>query len=893
MTVIASSTMRTRSTASSKAGVHDDDVLQKVTPKQEIISTAAAVACVAGAPGSVVPKTGASTRWQEKGSTTTRGRSKGDRDEWKKMKKMKVEKYDDFEEWVDGDTTRRYRPKDIDARKHLSGWAMRNTNNHNKKVLKKSCLGVFLCSKNCRTASGDSVTVRPATSDRARKKQGDKKCPRTGCDGKLYHLACSGKSGYPVTHFWRVTDTVILFQSKGVHDHPRPDVVKTTSQAKMALLEYHRTHRHERPKEICKKVGVHIHKSFNRVDRVARHLREVSNVDDVDPAVDGQPKETYSLRSHLRSLWSNAGIQRAEGASENHQYNTAVANGAVAGAGASGQGNYQNAYNNGRQNYTTFYQQQIDPAGWISYPTGTPHQEEYATAAFQSYKTSEAQQSVAIAGYHPSGYPYNTTVNSTGQEGNAMYDYAYNGGAVMAADPTVAGTGNLPSHEVQRYHGYPTADVGTMLTTNNQATTLDLNPMVNAYLVGNEMVSPQQGHAVLTPVKQALVSPAQGQKRPAPPDLHSLHEPASKQQRVGAGPSQMMSTATSRGVGEATTIKLSEHTPSINIDLSNFSDIFDIPSGLGDEGLAGRPKTPVYQSLSPAVPTTEADVAGQRVYSNDGSMRSSPALSDSSHVNVDGSSSASSPASQVGSLHSTPPPQSVIPHHNSPHHAPVLTTLDTHVAPRVAPVNTPVTSATGVVQEDGTFLDQLVSLYLGKEEKPIATLKNELHMYTADGQSTSGLPRSYGAFRHDDAMQHHIAASQALENFRPATTPSSITHTSAVHGSSTHHDFSSSYDRTSHPVTYRTSNALGPITESLISPLSSAHFDFSTSITDYYNNQQAIAIAAAAASVSSAGPAPVVSTSADTVSQLSAFTANYHTATQPSNVFGHAMNRHL
>ena len=35
----------------------------------------------------------------------------------------------------------RYSPYDTDARKHLSGWAMRNTNNHNKKVLKKSCLG--------------------------------------------------------------------------------------------------------------------------------------------------------------------------------------------------------------------------------------------------------------------------------------------------------------------------------------------------------------------------------------------------------------------------------------------------------------------------------------------------------------------------------------------------------------------------------------------------------------------------------------------------------------------------------------------------------------------------------------------------------------------------------
>ncbi len=39
----------------------------------------------------------------------------------------------------------RYSPVDVDARKHLSGWAMRNTNNHNKKVLKKSCLGKLNC----------------------------------------------------------------------------------------------------------------------------------------------------------------------------------------------------------------------------------------------------------------------------------------------------------------------------------------------------------------------------------------------------------------------------------------------------------------------------------------------------------------------------------------------------------------------------------------------------------------------------------------------------------------------------------------------------------------------------------------------------------------------------
>jgi hypothetical protein len=33
-----------------------------------------------------------------------------------------------------------------EARRHSSGWAMRNTNNHNVNILKKSCLGVLVCS---------------------------------------------------------------------------------------------------------------------------------------------------------------------------------------------------------------------------------------------------------------------------------------------------------------------------------------------------------------------------------------------------------------------------------------------------------------------------------------------------------------------------------------------------------------------------------------------------------------------------------------------------------------------------------------------------------------------------------------------------------------------------
>jgi hypothetical protein len=52
---------------------------------------------------------------------------------------------DGWPEWADGH--RRYIfPADMDeARRHSSGWAMRNTNNHNVNILKKSCLGVLVC----------------------------------------------------------------------------------------------------------------------------------------------------------------------------------------------------------------------------------------------------------------------------------------------------------------------------------------------------------------------------------------------------------------------------------------------------------------------------------------------------------------------------------------------------------------------------------------------------------------------------------------------------------------------------------------------------------------------------------------------------------------------------
>jgi len=48
---------------------------------------------------------------------------------------------------------------------------MRNTNNHNVNILKKSCLGVLVCSKRCNPRNGIMISIRPAICDKARKKQ--------------------------------------------------------------------------------------------------------------------------------------------------------------------------------------------------------------------------------------------------------------------------------------------------------------------------------------------------------------------------------------------------------------------------------------------------------------------------------------------------------------------------------------------------------------------------------------------------------------------------------------------------------------------------------------------------------------------------------------------------
>ncbi|XP_013200410.1 transcription factor glial cells missing 2-like, partial [Amyelois transitella] len=146
-----------------------------------------------------------------------------------------VVNFDQFSEWCNGHVRKVYPKSCEEARRHSSGWAMRNTNNHNVHILKKSCLGVVVCSARCRLRDGSKVHLRPAICDKARKKQQGKLCPNRLCNGgRLEVQPCRGHCGYPVTHFWRHTEDAIFFQAKGVHDHPRPEA-KGASEVRRSL----------------------------------------------------------------------------------------------------------------------------------------------------------------------------------------------------------------------------------------------------------------------------------------------------------------------------------------------------------------------------------------------------------------------------------------------------------------------------------------------------------------------------------------------------------------------------------------------------------------------------------------------------------------------------------
>ncbi|XP_053457540.1 chorion-specific transcription factor GCMb [Nycticebus coucang] len=142
--------------------------------------------------------------------------------------------FDHFREWPDGYVRFIYNSEEKKAQRHLSGWAMRNTNNHNGHILKKSCLGVVVCARACTLPDGSRLQLRPAICDKARLKQQKKACPN--CHSALELIPCRGHSGYPVTNFWRLDGNAIFFQAKGTHDHPRPES-KSETEARRSVIK--------------------------------------------------------------------------------------------------------------------------------------------------------------------------------------------------------------------------------------------------------------------------------------------------------------------------------------------------------------------------------------------------------------------------------------------------------------------------------------------------------------------------------------------------------------------------------------------------------------------------------------------------------------------------------
>nr|XP_033790464.1 chorion-specific transcription factor GCMb isoform X1 [Geotrypetes seraphini] len=150
-----------------------------------------------------------------------------------KLPQQELKQFDSFQEWTDGYVRFIYSAEDKNAQRHLSGWAMRNTNNHNCQILKKSCLGVVVCSQSCVLPDGTKMQLRPAICDKARQKQQKKLC--SNCNAALELIPCRGHSGYPVTNFWRLDCKAIFFQAKGVHDHPRPESKSETEVRRSAV----------------------------------------------------------------------------------------------------------------------------------------------------------------------------------------------------------------------------------------------------------------------------------------------------------------------------------------------------------------------------------------------------------------------------------------------------------------------------------------------------------------------------------------------------------------------------------------------------------------------------------------------------------------------------------
>ncbi|XP_028646682.1 chorion-specific transcription factor GCMb [Erpetoichthys calabaricus] len=178
-----------------------------------------------------------------------------------------VKQFDGFQEWTDGYVRYIYSGDDKNAQRHLSGWAMRNTNNHNCQILKKSCLGVVVCGRNCTLPDGSKLQLRPAICDKARQKQQKKLCP--SCNSSLELVPCRGHSGYPVTNFWRLDGKAIFFQAKGVHDHPRPESKSETEARRSAVKRRMSSPHFPQKKRAMESEAARYHDSFSNIHHLS------------------------------------------------------------------------------------------------------------------------------------------------------------------------------------------------------------------------------------------------------------------------------------------------------------------------------------------------------------------------------------------------------------------------------------------------------------------------------------------------------------------------------------------------------------------------------------------------------------------------------------------------
>uniref|UniRef100_A0A1I8F775 GCM domain-containing protein n=1 Tax=Macrostomum lignano TaxID=282301 RepID=A0A1I8F775_9PLAT len=110
-----------------------------------------------------------------------------------------------------------------EAKRHTSGWAMRNTNNHNVSILKKSCLGVLVCRPRLSGPQRQPAGPAAAICDKARRNSAASRAQRQ----MRRHPGPSGLPGplrLPGHAFLAPPERLRLFSSQGAHDHPAPDL---------------------------------------------------------------------------------------------------------------------------------------------------------------------------------------------------------------------------------------------------------------------------------------------------------------------------------------------------------------------------------------------------------------------------------------------------------------------------------------------------------------------------------------------------------------------------------------------------------------------------------------------------------------------------------------------